>query len=139
MIFSRKPAFCAICNKQLTHRHKPKREWNIKGLLCGDCHVTKTKEFYEGAMRQNCVACGVKKKITDLWEPRWQWDMEGLLCKNCFDKKEQDFNRKKEFCCVCGKKLSTKFIFSGYNPKPKWKLEGKLCRDCWDTKKAQNG
>ena len=46
-LFSRKPAYCAICNKELTHKHKPKREWNVKGALCGDCHVDKTKEFYE--------------------------------------------------------------------------------------------
>ena len=90
-LFNKKPSFCAICNKQLTHKHKPKREWNIKGPLCGDCHFEKSKEYYEGKVRQPCVECGTTKKITDLWEPRWQWDMEGLLCKECFDKKEEGF------------------------------------------------
>ena len=83
-LFSRKPSFCAVCNKELTHKHKPKREWNIKGRLCGDCHFDKSKEYYEGKVRQPCVKCGTTRKITDLWEPRWQWEMEGLLCKECF-------------------------------------------------------
>ena len=87
-LFSKKPTNCTICNKELTHRHKPKKEWNIKGSLCGDCHFDKSKEYYEGQVRQPCVKCGVTQKITDLWEPRWQWDMEGLLCKKCFDEKE---------------------------------------------------
>ena len=31
-LFNRKPSYCTVCNKELTHKHKPKREWNIKGL-----------------------------------------------------------------------------------------------------------
>ena len=135
MIFSRKPVFCAICKKQVSHKHKPKKEWQIKGTLCADCHMDKTKEYFEGTFKQKCVTCGVTKKIHDLWEPRWQWDMEGFLCKKCFDEKEKDFNSKKEFCSVCGAKLS----FFRYNPKSKWKLEGQLCRDCWDSKKSEHG
>lgn len=135
MIFNRKPVFCAVCKKKIKHKHKPKKEWNMQGVLCADCHVDKMKEYYEGSMSKNCVTCGVKKKITDMWEPRWQWDMEGLLCKSCFDKKERDFNLKKEFCTVCGKKLG----FFRYNPKPKWNLEGQLCRQCWDSQKAEIG
>ena len=85
-------------------------------------------------MRQKCVECNVSKKITDLWEPRWQWDMKGLLCKSCFDKKEKDFSTKKEFCSICGAKLS----FFRYNPKPNWKVEGQLCRKCWDAQKESH-
>ena len=135
MIFSRKPSICAICKKQITHKHKPKKEWNIQGPLCANCHLDKMKEHYEGTIKQKCVSCGVTKKINDLWEPRWQWDMEGLLCKNCFDQKEKDFNVKKEFCSICGAKLS----FFRYNPKSKWKLEGQLCRTCWDSQKTKHG
>jgi len=134
-LFNRGPTFCSICNKELKHKHKPKREWNIKGVLCGDCHVDKMKEFYEGKAYQTCVNCGVKKKITNLWEPRWQWDMTGLLCKECFDKKESSFQSRKNFCELCG----TKIGFIRHNPKPKWKLEGQLCRKCWDEKKAEFG
>jgi len=104
-LFSRKPSFCAVCNKELTHKHKPKKEWNIKGRLCGDCHFDKSKEYFEGKIVQPCVECGITKKITDLWEPRWQWDMEGLLCKECFDKKEEDYAKKKNFCALCGGKM----------------------------------
>ena len=118
MIFSQKPSFCTICKKQLTHKHKPKKEWNVNGPLCADCHLDKMKEHYEGTVKQKCISCGVTKKITDLWEPRWQWDMEGLLCKNCFDQKEKDFNTKKEFCSICGAKLN----FFRYNAKSKFKI-----------------
>ena len=131
---SRAPVFCTICNKELKHKHKPKKEWNIDGHLCAECHMDKMRDFYEGTMTQNCVQCSVKKKITDLWEPRWQWEMEGLLCKDCFDKKEKDFTTKKEFCSMCGTKLG----FFRYVPKTKWKVEGKLCRKCWDSHKEHD-
>ena len=134
-LFSKKPSLCAICNKEITHKHKPKKEWNIEGVLCADCHMDKTRQYFEGTMTQNCVQCNVKRKITDLWEPRWQWEMEGLLCKQCFDKKEADFNQKKEFCCICGAKLG----FFRLKPKGKWKIDGELCRKCWDSQKAKNG
>ena len=95
-LLNRKPTYCAICKKEITHKHKPKREWNVNGSLCGDCHVDKTKEFYEATIRQPCVKCGDTRKISDLWEPRWQWDMDGLLCKNCFDVKEKNHAAKKK-------------------------------------------
>jgi len=135
IFFHSEPAFCAICKTKLKHKHKPKKEWKIEGPHCGNCHVDKMNEFYEASIRQNCIQCGIKKEIAELWEPRWQWEMEGLLCKNCFDKKESDFNKKKEYCSICGIKLG----FFRYNPKPKWNLEGQVCRDCWDSRKAQNG
>lgn len=134
-LFSKKPAYCAVCNKLLKHKHKPKKEWNIKGQLCGECHFEKSKEFYEGKVRQPCIVCGTTRKITDLWEPRWQWDMEGLLCKQCFDKKETDHKEKKNFCALCGAKIG----LIRYNPKGNWKIEGQLCRKCWDNKKAEMG
>ena len=134
-LFSRKPVFCAVCNKELKHKHKPKKEWNINGRLCGDCHVDKMQEFYEAKVRQPCVNCGIRKKISDLWEPRWQWDMEGLLCKECFDKKEEEFVRGKSFCSLCGTKLG----FVRYNTKSRWKVEGQLCKNCWNSEKAKHG
>ena len=133
--FSRKPVYCAICNKKLDHKHKPKKEWNIKGVLCGNCHFEKSRDFYEGKVRQPCVSCGAVRKITDLWEPRWQWDMEGLLCKECFDKKEQQHKEKRDFCAICGEKMG----LIRYNPKSKWNIDGQLCRRCWDEKKAEVG
>lgn len=133
-LFSRKPLFCTVCNVQLTHRHKPKREWGIEGRLCGKCHLDKTREHHEAKAIQECIVCKKKDKIMNLWEPRWQWDMEGLLCKTCFDEKEQTFKVEKNFCSVCGEKLG----FIRYNPKSKWKVTGQLCRKCWDEQKAEN-
>jgi len=134
-LFSRKPSFCTICNIKLTHKHKPKREWNIQGVLCGNCHFDKSKEYFEGKIVQPCIKCGTSKKITDLWEPRWQWEMEGLLCKECFDKKEEEYAKKKNFCALCGGKMG----LIRYNPKGNWEIKGQLCRDCWDEKKAEFG
>ena len=134
-LFNRGPTFCAICEKELKHKHKPKKEWNIEGYLCADCHMDKNRQYFEGTMTQTCGACKSKKKITELWEPRWQWEMEGLLCKSCFDDKEKTFNEKKAFCSICGSKLG----FFRYNPKDKWKVEGQLCRNCWDSNKARSG
>jgi len=134
-LFDRKPSLCSVCKKKLKHKHKPKREWNIKGLLCGECYMDKMKEFYEAKIRQPCVSCGVTQKVSDLWEPRWQWEMEGLLCKQCFDKKEEEYQQKQNFCSICGTKLG----FIRYNPKGKWKIDGQLCRKCWDEQKAKYG
>jgi hypothetical protein len=134
-LLSRKPTYCTICKKELTHKHKPKKEWNVKGSLCGDCHFDKSKEYYEGKIRQACVLCGTTRIISELWEPRWQWDMEGLLCKECFDNKEKSFEVKKKFCEICGIAMG----FIRHNPKSKWKIEGQLCRKCWDDKKAELG
>lgn len=134
-LFSRKPSCCAICGAVMKHKHKPKREWGVKGHVCGDCHVTKTTEFYEAKVVQPCITCGTRYRIADMWEPRWQWDMDGLLCKGCFDKKEADFHSKERVCSKCGGKLG----FIRYNPKPKWKMEGQLCRKCWDDTKAEIG
>lgn len=130
-LFSKKPAVCTVCNKETTHTHKPKREWNMQGPLCADCYMNTMSQYYYGTFKQKCVKCGSQQKISDLWEPRWQWDMEGLLCKSCFDAKEIDFKEKKESCSICGAKMN----FFRYNPKSEWKIEGQLCRKCWDEQK----
>ncbi len=100
-LFDRKPTYCAICNKELKHKHKPKREWGIKGSLCGNCHVDKAQEFYEAKVRQPCIECGTKKKISDLWEPRWQWDMDGM--QRSIKKKKVLNQRKTIVQCVAQK------------------------------------
>jgi hypothetical protein len=133
-LFSKKPATCTVCSKETTHKHKPKKEWNMEYPLCADCYMNTMSQYYHGTFKQKCVKCGIEKKITDLWEPRWQWDMEGLLCKSCFDSKEVDFNGKKESCSICGAKMN----FFRYNPKSEWKIEGQLCRKCWDLQKEMH-
>jgi len=134
-LFGKSIEYCAVCNRQLAHKNKPKREWNIRGKLCGDCYVNKSNEFYEAKTRQPCKICGTARKTSDLWEPRWQWDMDGLLGKECFDKKEASFHEKRNFCTICSGKMG----LIRYNPKPKWKIDGQLCRKCWDEQKARHG
>lgn len=126
---------CTICKKEITHKHKPKQEWQVEGPLCGDCYVNQMKKFYDLSIRQRCVVCNVEKDVPDMWEPRYQWDMKGLLCKECFDKKDDDFKSMKDFCKLCGKRLG----MIRYNPKTKWEIEGQLCRGCWDAHKAKMG
>jgi hypothetical protein len=53
-----------------------------------------------------------------------------LLCKPCFDKKDIDYNKKVNFCAICGGKLGMFY----YHPKPVWHTEGNLCRKCWDSR-----
>lgn len=130
-LFGKKIAVCTLCQKETTHSHKPKKEWNLTPPLCADCYMKTLEQYYSGTYRQKCIMCGIEQKITDLWEPRWQWDVKGLLCKKCFDQKEVDFDRKKEFCGVCGTKLG----FFRYNPKNGWNIEGQICRSCWDSQK----
>jgi predicted RNA-binding Zn-ribbon protein involved in translation (DUF1610 family) len=134
-LLGRKPAFCSVCKKEITHKHKPKNEWQMEGPLCGDCYVSQMKKFYEQSLKQKCVNCGIEKDVPDLWEPRYQWDMKGLLCKSCFNKKDEEYKNLKEFCNICGKKLG----MIRYNPKKKWSIAGQLCRDCWDSQKARLG
>ncbi len=126
---------CCICNKQINHKYKAKKEWNIHGYLCGDCHIDKMKEQYEKNLIQKCVICRNNKPISDMWEPRWQWNMKGILCENCFTKKEEEFNRKKNFCCVCNTKLG----LIRYNPKKTWDIDGQLCKTCWNNTKIEKG
>jgi hypothetical protein len=135
----KKSLYCANCNKQLNHKYKPLKEWNINGLLCADCHIEKTKEFVlkkqeeKRKLEDVCAIC--KKELIlefDKNRPRWQWNMEAgsMLCKICFDKKELDYDKLMNFCVLCNKRIG----LIRYNPKPRWNVEGQLCRDCWDKR-----
>ena len=134
-ILSRKPSFCTVCKKQIAHKHKPKREWDIEGPLCSDCYLNEMQKQYDLSLRQKCVMCGIEKDVPDLWEPRWQWEMKGLLCKACFDKKEEAYNKLRDYCTIC----NTKFGFIRYDPKKEWSIKGQLCKNCWNTQKAKMG
>jgi hypothetical protein len=133
----KKVSYCANCDKELNHKYKPSREWNINGLLCADCHIEKTKEFVlkkqeeKRRLEDICAIC--KKDLIveiDKNTPRWQWNMEAgmRLCKICFDKRQLDYDKLLNLCALCDKRIG----LIRYNPKPKWNIEGQLCRDCWD-------
>ncbi len=134
-LFTRKPTVCSICKKEVSHKHRPKSEWQIQGPLCADCYVDRMKKFYESSLRQKCVICGIEGDVPDMWEPRYQWNMKGLLCKICFDKRDEEHQNLKTFCGICSKKLG----MIRYSPKKKWAIKGQLCRECWDSQKAKFG
>jgi hypothetical protein len=131
---------CAVCGKELgRHKYKPSEEWGIEGLLCGFCHLEKTKEFIleKKEIPDVCAVC--KKELTDdqdRYKARWQWEMESgtLLCKSCYEKKDTDYNKKVNFCAMCNSKLGMFY----YHPKPTWKIDGNLCRKCWDRRNDNN-
>ncbi len=133
-LLHRKPSFCTVCKKSITHKHKPKREWNVESPLCSDCYINEMQKYYDLSVKQKCVICGIEKNVPDLWEPRWQWEMKGLLCKSCFDKKGIEHDKLRNFCSICGTKLGV----IRYNPKKQWSIDGQICRNCWDTQKAKD-
>ncbi len=134
-LLSHKTVFCTVCKKSITHKHKPKREWDVEGPLCGDCYVSQMQKYYDLSVRQKCVTCGIEKNVPDLWEPKYQWNMKGLLCKTCFDQKDAEYSKSKTFCSICGKKLGV----IRYNPKKQWSLQGQLCKECWNIQKTKMG
>lgn len=144
-------AHCVICNKELKKfRYKPRSEWNMVGLLCGDCHIKKTMEYSEDThqrekQRQHrneeheletakCAVCDGTSEVEQL-KPKWQWNMDSnsMLCKRCFARKDLEYEKRINYCALCGTKMS----FFRYNPKPRWRVEGQLCRRCWDTSNAR--
>lgn len=140
-IFEKKHAVhCAVCGRQLgRHKYRPSEEWHMEGLLCGNCHIEKTKEFILSGQQDakeepdKCVVCG--REITveqDRNKPRWQWEMESgsLICRACYEKKDAQHSKTMNYCAMCNDKLGMIF----YHPKPSWKIEGKLCRSCWDSR-----
>ena len=137
MIFRKKErAYCAVCGKEMQHKHKPMQEWGIDGSLCGDCHLDKMREYYvEGKVPKKklvkCDLCGKEVDPEDTYEPHKGLNLKGKVCKECFEGKQIEPQKKLEHCALCGKKLG----FFRYNPKNSWKIDGHLCRKCWD---AQN-
>lgn len=137
--FHKKTEYCSICGINLKFKYKPAKTWQIQGNLCGDCHTTKMKEYYdkqaeakrlEEIKENHCSICG-KLNETTKKRPRWQWNMEAetVLCVECFDKREQEYKIRLDFCNNCNGKLG----IIRYNPKTNWKVNGQLCRRCWDN------
>ena len=141
---------CAVCNREIIKfRYRPRNEWNIHGMLCGDCHVMKSME-YSGHSETNgdkkrhdmiedkketspkCGGCnGDINSDSEHFRPKWQWNLDTnlILCKRCYSLKTKEYEKRINYCAVCGNKMS----FVRYNPKPKWKIDGQLCRRCWDN------
>jgi uncharacterized CHY-type Zn-finger protein len=145
------PVLCIDCHKELTgHKYKPSAEWKMTGLLCSDCHIERTKEFVLKAEEEKkqqlaqrekeestCRLCDtVIVSVKDRKKPEWKWNMDSgiILCPQCYEKTETEFNRKLNFCAICGRKM--KFI--RYNPKQRWRIDGQLCRQCWDEQNLKS-
>ncbi|MDQ3727006.1 MAG: hypothetical protein M3307_02065 [Thermoproteota archaeon] len=43
---------CTLCGSSLTFRYKPMPEWNISGLICGQCYDKKLFEHYLAPYRK---------------------------------------------------------------------------------------
>jgi hypothetical protein len=142
---------CIDCNKELTgHKYKPSPEWKMNGLLCSDCHIERTKEFILKAEDEKKQALAQREKeestchlcdslinsVKDRKKPEWKWNMDSgtILCPQCYEKTEAEFNRKLNFCAICG----TKMGFIRYNPKQRWRIDGQLCRRCWDEQNLKS-
>jgi hypothetical protein len=140
---------CAVCNKELTKfRYKPRDEWDINGMLCGDCHVMKSMEYSEQPKgsesrrgqetikdeKEISIKCGLCNtdigSASESHKPKWQWNLDTslILCKRCYSMKGKEYEKRINYCAICGNKMP----FFRYNPKPKWKIDGQLCRKCWD-------
>lgn len=141
---------CAVCNREIIKfRYRPRNEWNIHGMLCGDCHVMKSMEYSghretsgdkkrhdmiedEKVTSPKCGACNTDiDSDSEHFRPKWQWNLDTnlILCKRCYSLKSKEYEKRINYCAVCGNKMS----FVRYNPKPKWKIDGQLCRRCWDN------
>ncbi len=90
-LFSRKPAYCTICNKQITaHKYKAKREWyGVKSPLCSDCHL----DLDFSKKRDFCGICGNKLGFIR-YNPKNHWKIKGQLCKNCWDEQKAQLDKK---------------------------------------------
>lgn len=129
-LFSSKKSSCTACGKQISHVHKPKKSWGVEGPLCADCYVDLMEKNFESDREEKCTACGVSPGSFNLWRPRKEWQVSGWLCKQCFDKREQEDERVKNFCCMCGSKIG----FFTYKPKKEWGMEGYMCKKCWNSR-----
>lgn len=134
-LFSKKNEFCTICKKEISRSSKPKKEWNLKGVLCAQCFVNCMKKPYEKKKNPDdaCVICGAEPGGLYLWKPKKSWDMRGWLCEPCYNEKEKADNELKQNCVLCNAKLG----FFPRHSKKEWNLSGYLCKDCWNLQESK--
>lgn len=133
-LFSKEKTFCTVCKKNISHKHKPKRGWNVEGPLCANCYVDLMKEHYKKNDEDKCVLCGSEPTSFNLWKPKKEWEIQGWLCKPCFDQKEKSDDESKKYCSACGNKLG----FFSYNPKKESGIEGQICKNCRNLQKRND-
>jgi len=128
-LFSKKEEFCTVCNKSITHKHKPKSGWNVEGPLCANCYVDLMKKIED----DKCVLCGKEPGSFNLWKPNKEWGIKGWLCKTCFDEKEKADDESKKYCAICGDKLG----FFCYSPTKESGIVGQICKKCRNVQKTK--
>jgi len=132
-LFSKKEVFCTICKRRITHKHKPKRSWNVEGPICADCYVDLMKQNFEKNTDDKCVLCGAEPGSFSLWKPKKEWGVQGWLCKPCFDEKEKADEESKKYCAMCGNKLG----FFCYSSKKDSGITGQICKNCHNLQKTK--
>ena len=126
---------CTVCGRELRHKYKPSKSWNIEGFLCADCHIEKTKEFTlkeQEPVPETCALCNTEIQDGAAKKAKWQWNLDAgaIVCPSCFDRKDKEFDKRINYCAVCGVKMG----IIRYNPKPLWNIDGQICRRCWDIR-----
>ncbi len=133
-LFDKKEAFCTICNKSISHKHKPKSNWNVEGPLCADCYVDLMEKNFKKNKDDKCVLCGAEPGSFSLWKPKKDWEIQGWLCKPCFDEKEKADDESKKYCVLCGDKLG----FFCYFFKSESGVTGQICKKCHALQKTKS-
>lgn len=130
-LFSKERSFCTICKKGVSHKNKPKPEWNVDGPLCGNCYVDLMKKNFKKNNDDKCALCGIEPGSFNLWKPKKEWEIHGWLCKPCFDEKERSDDKLRENCTICGAKLG----FFCYAFKTDSGKKGQICKNCKNSRK----
>ena len=132
-LFNKKKEFCTVCNKSITHKHKPKSNWKVEGPLCANCYLDLMETNFKKNQDDKCVICGIEPGSFNLWKPKKEWSIKGWLCKPCFDEKEKIDDESKKFCALCGSKLG----FFCYSPTKESGIVGQICKNCRNLQKTK--
>ncbi|MGC1426106.1 MAG: hypothetical protein WA833_05325, partial [Nitrosotalea sp.] len=56
---SKKNQVCTNCKKEVSSTSKPKKEWNLKGVVCAKCYVDLMKKPHEKKKNPDdmCILC----------------------------------------------------------------------------------
>jgi hypothetical protein len=132
---SKKKDFCTICKKEITHKSKPKKEWDVEGPLCANCYVDFMKKpvLKKKENEDKCVACGAEPGGLYLWKPKKEWGITGWLCEPCLKEREKSDDELKKNCILCNATLG----FITRRPKKEWNIQGYLCKNCYTLKESQ--
>ena len=134
---SKKSQSCAVCKKESSSTSKPKKEWNLKGVVCTDCFVKLMKKPHPKITNPDdkCVSCGAEPGGLYLWKPKKEWELKGWLCEPCYNEREKADNESKKNCVLCNAKLG----FVARRAKKEWNVKGYICKECWKIQESKLG